>query len=63
MGQYFLRQNAGRHRSGVPAGFHPLDDDRIDTGAHELLGDRQRWREGGDLGARITYLGHGLTRG
>ena len=49
--QDLLRQHRGRDRADMAARLHPLDDQRVDARADQLLRQRQRGREADQLGA------------
>ena len=49
--QYLLREHRGRDRPDMAARLHPLDHQRIDAGADQLLRQRQRRGEADQLGA------------
>ena len=49
LGQDFLRQNRCRHRADMPARFTALNDQSINAGAREFLGERQSRGEANDL--------------
>ena len=52
LGQHLLREHAGGDRADMAAGLHPLDHQRIDAGADQLLREASVGGEADHLGAR-----------